>query len=351
MTADDLLARLRSGPAGLMYDRMRAFPSEVEESFARARAWDTPVPRGVENVVLCGMGGSSIGGRIARDFLTDHLTIPASVSRGYLLPGYTGEKSLVVVSSYSGDTEETVSSFEDALRRGARIVALSTGGEVARIAGRHGVPLFPLPAGYQPREALAPMLLFVVRLLSAWCRDLDLESEVAGAVEVLGRLCPELADPDGGSEALAVARSLAGTLPVIYASSPHLGGVADRWRSQLAENSEVLSIVNLLPEMNHNEIMGWGGESPRVPLSVLFLDDPRAHPRIRLRWKCTRELIEPRAASVTEIAAFGTGLFARMLSLICKGDFVSLYHSCLRGIDPAAIANIRLLKDRLSGER
>lgn len=351
MTDDELLARLRSESTGEVYDRMLSIPAQAEDAFVRAGGWEFSPPRTVGNVVICGMGGSAIGGEIARDCLLENLSVPVAVNREYRLPGYAGHESLVVVSSYSGDTEETVSSFEDALRRSASIVALSTGGEVARLAGEHGVPLFRLPGGYQPREALPSMLFFFLHLLSAWCRDLDLESEVSEALEVAGTLCPVLADPATENEALDAARAIVGSMPVVYSSSRHLAGVTARWRSQLAENSEMLSITNLLPEMNHNEVMGWSRKSPPFPLSVLFLDDPGEHPRIKLRWRYTRELIEPLASGVTEIRAEGKGLLARMLSLICKGDFVSLYHSCLRGVDPTTIANIRFLKDRLSGDR
>lgn len=345
----NLLDDLRRVDSRDMYGRMRAFPEQVEDAAKRARSFSFTPPSGIRNAIVCGMGGSAIGGDIAREYLRDFLEIPVEVSRDYGLPGYAGTRSLVVVSSYSGNTEETVSSMREALGVGAVIVALSTGGEVKRIAQERGVPHLELPAGFAPREALAYSVLPLLFLLSFYSPGAPLEADLPEAISLLRELSPRLADPGPENETYSLAAALQNSFPVIYSDAHHMGSVVTRWRSQLAENSEALASSHLLPEMNHNEIMGWrpGDLLPRR-CHVIFLADRGARERVRRAWGFSRELIERSAGGVTEIRSEGKGLLSRMLSLIYKGDFVSLYHSFLRGIDPSPVERIDFLKDRLS---
>jgi glucose/mannose-6-phosphate isomerase len=298
------------------------------------------------------MGGSAIGGDLAKDYLVDNLTVPVEVVREYDLPGYVGKRSCVVISSYSGNTEETVSAMKESLARGATLVALTTGGEVEKLAEANGIPLLRIPAGFQPREALAFSFIPILSILGSRCRDLDFEGEIGQAVEVLRSLSKRLAGPDEENEAYRLARALRDRFPVIYSRSKYFRSVVNRWRSQLAENSEVLATTHLLPELNHNEIVGWGQNREFLSRThVIFLTDAGFDTKIRLRLDLTREILEPLAGGSSEIRSEGEGLLSRMLTLIYKGDFVSLYHSCLYGVDPTPVDKIVLLKERLSESR
>ncbi len=346
----NLSKRFREIDSSGMYDRVVAFPDQVEEAVSLARGCRFPVAGDIQNVIICGMGGSAIGGDLAKDYLIDNLEIPVEVSREYRLPAYAGEKSLVLISSYSGNTEETISSMRDAIRKGAALFFISTGGEVKKLADSRQIPGLTVPRGYQPREALAFSFLPILHFLGYFCTGLDLAAAASEAVDVLRGLSAGLRVPDEGNEVFTLARRLKDHFPVIYSQSRFFSSVVTRWRSQLSENSEILSSTNCLPELDHNEIMGWGeNEDLLNRCHVVFLKDPGFHERVLLRWQLTREIIDTKAEGVTEVESEGDGLLARMLSLIYKGDFVSLYLSYLYGVDPTPVVRIEFLKDRLSG--
>jgi len=345
----DILKNVKTVDSSGMYDRMCNFPGQVEDAAKLASRFRPDTGSQIENIIICGMGGSAIGGDLAKDFLVDRLPIPVEVNRDYELPDYAGKKSLVIISSYSGNTEETLAAMNGAIARKSILVAYTTGGEVGRLADTAGIPALIVPDGFQPREAVAYSFIPILFLLGSYCEDLNLEGEVNEAVSMLRELSGILGRPASGNEAYDVALCLHNRFPVIYSQSRYFRSVVCRWRSQLAENSKILSSSHLLPELNHNEIVGWGQNADKLAEShVLFLRDKGFHERVSLRWALTREIIDDLACGTTEVESEGKGLLARMLSLIYKGDFVSLYLSCLYGVDPTPVENIRFLKERLS---
>jgi len=347
----DILESVRKVDTRGMYDKICAFPDQVEDAARLARSFKPDLGEKIENIIICGMGGSAIGGDLAKDFLTDRLPIPLEVNRDYGLPAYAGRKSLVIISSYSGNTEETLSAMDEAEKRKTVLAAFTTGGEVGRLAGASGIPVLRIPEGFQPREAVAYSFIPILYLLGSFCGNLDLESETHGAVSVLRRLSGTLGNPDRDSEAYGIASALYDRFPVIYSQSQYFRSVVTRWRSQLAENSKILSSSHLLPELCHNEIVGWRKNIEIPPgAQAVFLQDRAFHDRISLRWELTRQIIMNSAGRVIEVESEGEGLLARMLSLIYKGDFVSLYLSCLYGVDPTPVENIDFLKKRLSAK-
>ncbi|MFQ6103143.1 MAG: bifunctional phosphoglucose/phosphomannose isomerase [Candidatus Glassbacteria bacterium] len=346
----DLLGKLQKVDSEGMHAKMSAFPAQVEEASQLGRAFRYGAFEQIDNVVVCGMGGSAIGGDLAKDYLIDSIRVPIEVNRDYHLPAYAGKRSLVLVSSYSGNTEETISSLRDALRRGSVIRGLTTGGEIERICVSKGIPLLKIPLGFAPREALAFSFIPILFLLRPFCEGEDLEGEVAEAIITLNELSSKLSNPGQENEAYLLARDLYGYFPVIYSQSRHFSSVVRRWRSQLAENSEVLASSHQLPELSHNEIMGWEHDGDLLSrFHVVLLKDQGFNKRVLMSWKYILEIIKDKAGKVSEIGSEGKGLLARMLSLIYKGDFVTLYLSYLRGVNPTPVDKIELLKRRLAG--
>jgi glucose/mannose-6-phosphate isomerase len=288
---------------------------------------------------------------MAAGYLAGSLKVPLSVVRGYELPGYVGPSTLVYVSSYSGNTEETLSAYEEARSRGAVIVASTTGGEVARIAAQEGHDVVNVPAGYPPRAALGfslvPLLFVLARLGLAPDPSGDLEDAIAVVEQGVGRLGADV-DTDN-NEAKDIARWLHGHVPVVYGTVPGTSVVASRWCGQLSENSKVVAHTNELPEMNHNEIVGWSGSRPMGgEARVVFLRDKDDHARVARRIEITREEIASTGAEVREVESRGETRLGRLMSLVQVGDFVSFYLAALEGVDPTPVAPIDRLKKELT---
>ncbi len=333
-----------------MYEAVRSFPEQLREGRRRALQAETCGWPGtdVSGVVVAGMGGSAIGGDILLALAADQATIPIAVSRSYSLPAWVGPDTAVVTSSYSGNTEETLEAFDDACARGAKVLAISTGGELAAKAEEQNVPLVSLPAGIQPRAAL-PHSLSALLTVTEPLRLTAVESEHwAEAVSITGRqseIMANLADPE--NPAITLAGALYGHFPVIY-SSEQYAAANTRWRNQMHENAKSLAVGNLLPEMNHNEVMGWARFQPELKqLAVVVLRDMEDHARTQRRMDVTRSLLEPHAQSWNEVWSEGSSRLARLLSIMYVSDWVSLYLAIMNNTDPSPVGLISRLKAAL----
>jgi glucose/mannose-6-phosphate isomerase len=340
----------KSGMRGLL----AAFPLQAAEAVAIAKRAALPAAgKGIENIVVTGLGGSAIAGDLLRSYLAPELSVPFVVNRHYVLPEFVGPRSLVIVSSYSGDTEETIAAHLDARKRKARVLCISTNGETARLARKFGHPIITIPKGLPPRAALGysifPMLIALVKMKIIRPREKDLRETLA----LLARSGRRFTSPDPGrNRALQIAQKLYGKLPVIYSAADRFDAVGLRWRGQLAENAKVLAFGNVLPEMNHNELVGWRVLRRQMnEMAVLFLLDRQDHKRIRIRMDITKSIVSEFASSVTEIESEGNSLLARMFSLIYLGDWVSFYLAMLNGIDPTPVKIIDYLKWELGKVR
>ena len=337
---------------GGMRGHLEGFADQLREAVAIGR--DTPLSvsgDGITSVVVAGMGGSAIGGELAAGYLAGSMSVPLSVIRGYLLPAHVGPSTLVYVSSYSGNTEETLSSYAEARDRGARIVCSTTGGDVGRIAEEHGHDVVRVPTGYPPRAALGFGLVPLLFVLGRLGLAPDPSDDVADAIKTAS-MCIErlgLAVPLHENEAKELASWLFGHVPVVYGSVPVSSVVANRWCGQLSENSKVVAHRNELPEMNHNEIVGWSGPRPvGGDARVVFLRDQDDHPRVARRAEITREAIAGCGTEARDVVSRGTTKLARLISLVQLGDFVSFYLAMLGGIDPTPVAPIDRLKEELT---
>jgi glucose/mannose-6-phosphate isomerase len=299
-------------------------------------------------LVVAGMGGSAVGGRLAAAALGARLERPMVVADGYELPGWAGPETLVLCSSYSGSTEETLACYDEAARRGARLLVASTGGPLVERARRDRVPVIPIPGGFQPRAAVGYALVSALEAARLCGAAPALHDEVEAAAALAGALAAEWG-PDGSedSEAKTLARELQGVVPVVIGAEL-AGAAAYRWKCQFNENSSLLAFSSTLPEMGHNEVVGWPYASGLGQFGVVLLEDGAEHPRNVLRTSLTAGLTAPGAAVVLRTHARGASRLERLVSLVLLGDLVSIYLAVLRGVDPVAIGPIDTLKAELA---
>jgi glucose/mannose-6-phosphate isomerase len=298
-------------------------------------------------MILCGMGGSAIGGDLAAAALDRRLRRPLQVVRGYS-PGPAARRdTLVVCASYSGNTEETLAAYDAAGAAGAPRFAVTTGGALADAANADGVPLLRLPGGLQPRAAVGYMLVSALECAAACGAAPSVRDEIAGAAGLLAELCAEWGpDAPPSSDAKLLARRLHVTVPVIYGAGP-TSAVARRWKAQLNENAKMPAFYAELPEADHNEICAWGAAAP-APLCAVFLDDAWLDERLRRRVELTADLIRAHGALVEVQQARGATPLERVLSLVLLGDLVSVYLAVLDGVDPTPVETIQQLKAALA---
>lgn len=334
-----------------MHKCIADFPAQVEEAVRIGS--EAPLAlkaRGIETIVLTGMGGSAIGGDLLRSYLLNELRVPFFVSRSYLLPAFVGRRSLVVVSSYSGDTEETLSSYRDAIRRGAKVLCITTGGQVEHLAGKRRDPCIKVPPGLQPRAALGysffPLLIALARMGFVKPRLQDIRE----TMRILKACSVRYANPQGtGNLSFEIAKHLHGKLPIFYSASDHFDAVNVRWRGQISENAKQLAFGHVLPEMNHNEIVGWNTDRALMKRMVaVFLRDRKTNQRVRLREEVTKKVIEKYASDVLEVWSEGKSLLARTFSLVYLGDWMSWYLAILNDQNPTPVKVIEYLKGELA---
>lgn len=300
-------------------------------------------------IIVAGMGGSAISGELLKDWTREKIAVPIEVCREYSLPAYADEKTLVFIISYSGETEESLSVYLDAFKRGCMIACIGSGGTLQKLAEKMKVPHLKVPSGMAPRAALPylfvplPIFLEKISLVSG------VESEILEALDVLNRISavnsPDKPLKENFSKRLAV--DICGTVPVVYGFGVYRA-VAQRLKQQFNENSKVPSKWETFPELNHNEIVGWeaSGEFAKLFSAIFFrdTDEPEA---IRERITITEELIREESIKTFEIRGMGKSNLAKMSSAICIGDFLTVYLAILRGVDPTPVKTITVLKEKM----
>jgi glucose/mannose-6-phosphate isomerase len=341
----------KSGMLGLLLD----FPEQIRRAVDITNSQSMRPEKAYSSIVFTGLGGSAIGGDVVKCCFADELDIPFVVNRDYFVPAFVNAKTLVFASSYSGNTEETLSAYKDAKRKKARIIVITSGGELARLARKDGYPLITIPQGMPPRCALGysfvPVLIAISRLGFAGNKEEEIDEAVNTIIDlrdnVVGPLVRSRANP-----AKRMASALAGRFCAVYGWSKTLDCAATRWRNQFCENSKTLASSHFLPEMNHNEIMGFN--HPKRLLKdtvVIFLRDKDEFRRVSDRIEITRSIIKNRVHRVFEVDSKGSGLVSRICSLIYIGDFVSFYLAILNGEDPTPVDEITYLKKELARKK
>jgi glucose/mannose-6-phosphate isomerase len=339
----------KSDMLGLLLD----FPLQCKASLDIAtRAKILFEKRVFEKIAFAGLGGSAIGADLVRSYLYFESKVPIQVFREYDLPGCIDSSTLVFISSYSGNTEETISAYKQAKEKAACIIAISSGGKLKDFALADNVTFIEIPKGLPPRCSLGYLSIIPLCILSRLGLIKDITAYVNKMAQVLEELKDKNLNPRIGQKdniAKSVALKLFNKFVVVYSGSIHFDVCAMRFRGQLAENSKALASSQLLPEMNHNEIVGW--QNPKKLFKsfiVVMLRDKDMHARLNKRMDITREILEQEDVSVIEIWSRGEDLLSRILSLVYIGDFISFYLATLYGIDPTPVERVTYLKKRLA---
>jgi glucose/mannose-6-phosphate isomerase len=332
---------------------IRNFPEQIEEAMDIASSVEID---GFEpqNIVIAGVGGSAIGGDILASWLFKRIKIPIFVNRAYRLPTFVGKNTLLFAVSYSGNTEETLSLFDEGIRKGCRIIAITSGGELEKRCQDNEVTIIRVPKGKPPRASVA-FLFFPIVIMLKKLGIYDPDAEIPVVIETLKGLREQVI-PDKKTEenpAKQLALELNGENPIIYGEGI-FNSVARRWQTQLNENAKTLSWHATFPEMNHNEIEAWAKDDFSKNFTIIILrDDFRTNNQLQKRVKLTKEsILEKHAKKVIEVVAPGEeerDYLARMLYSMYLGDFVSVYIAILKGFDPSPVSTIEAFKRDLAG--
>ncbi|HVW48732.1 MAG TPA: bifunctional phosphoglucose/phosphomannose isomerase [Solirubrobacterales bacterium] len=324
-----------------MIDDVLAIPDQLRDALWRIESARLVQPAPSAGLFVCGMGGSAIGGDLAAAVLGDRLTGPLVTVRGYALPSWATPAWTVLCSSYSGGTEETLACFDAAEALGANRLVASVGGRLVERARETGVPVVGLPGIFQPRAAVAYMV--VVAAEAAWLAGIAprLHTEVDAAAAFLGEQTETLRQ-----QAREIAATIAGAVPVIYGSDL-TAPVARRWKTQVNENAKLHAWFGELPEADHNELLGWAGSAGDERPAAIFLEDRDQHPRVARRFELTAAAIESDAAAVVRVESAGETRIERLIWTVMLGDLVSLEIARQRGVDADTVEPIERFKEAM----
>jgi glucose/mannose-6-phosphate isomerase len=345
----ETVERIRAADPDDMLSRIKDLPKQVRDAWSIAsKATIPPAYSDVRNVTVAGMGGSAIGGDLASALLADELKVPMSVHRDYGLPAYVGRDSLVIASSYSGNTEETLSSFDEARKRGAKVLVLTTGGKIAELARASNFPVVTFSYKAQPRAALGYSLGLVLGVLAKLGFVRDLSDDIDVALADLAKLEERVHEGARTNDAKKMAIELSGRIPFAYGAGV-MGVMARRVKGQWNENAKNWSAFDVMSELNHNAVVGF--EHPAVAkdaITVLLLRSDRDNPRHKIRFEVTRELLDRNRIPHRTLQFAGRNMLSEVLQMVLFTDYVSFYVALLNGADPSPVKAIDYLKDRLA---
>lgn len=325
-----------------MQSYIEKFPSDMKEAFQigslASKSFHTSK---VENVLVVGLGGSGIGARICQNMVFNTCSVPISILNNYDIPSWVDDKTLLIAVSYSGNTEETLNAFQQAKLKGGQLACITSGGKLSDMARSSGANIIEIPGGQPPRTSYgynASQLFFILEaygLLTETYSDKLLQvSDWLLSIQ-----------DDIKFKAKEIAKGLIDTLPIIYAPS-NLEGVAIRLRQQINENAKMLCWHHVLPEMNHNELVGWA--DMHANLGVLFLYSDGDHEKVEIRRKLTRNILMSKCKEIFEVKAKGNNVMEQTYYLIHLGDWISFYMAEMRNVDPIEIDIIDHLKSELA---
>ncbi len=334
------------------YDPDNLFSVLMNSPRQALTAWGREIPsiaeKNVQAIVFCGMGGSAISGNLAINFLRNELRLPFIVNRSYSIPSWAGEETLVIASSYSGNTEETIAAFKEAHEKGCRIVCITNGGELGALASKLGIPIFGLETGLQPRYALYSSFFTLLKILES----LGFIPVQSSFVDACVSLMKESAGIyQNGGQAWDIAKKLGGSIVAVYSAEGINDAVGMRLKAQLNENSKALAFHAAMSEANHNEIVGWEGLQAGGGFSVVMLADPDYNPGLRMQVEAAREVMESEGLSILQLQSTKKTHKERLIDMMYLSDWISYYMALIGGKDPARIDNIHRIKNFLKAHR
>ena len=343
----EALARVDTGN---MLGAVAALGADAAAGYAAGRTADgLPSLDGITAVLFCGMGGSAVAGDVLKQTFRDRLPVPVDVNRSPLLPAYAGRDTLVLVSSYSGETSETLSAAREALARGCRMVAVTSGGTLASICAENGVAAARVPGGAQPRAALGHLTFTMLGVLEAAGLLPSLEADVAETVDALTAgaraLGPDV--PRADNRAKQLASWIGGRVPVAWGAEGIGSVAAMRWKTQMNENGKVPAWHAAMSELDHNEVVGWTRPYAERH-AIVALRSSHEHPELAARFELSADIASDAGAAVEEVRAPDLGPLASLLALIHVGDYASCYLALARGVDPTPVDVITRLKAALA---
>jgi glucose/mannose-6-phosphate isomerase len=296
---------------------------------------------GIQSILITGLGGSGIGGTVLGELVAKSCPVPILVNKDYFLPEFVNAHTLVIVSSYSGNTEETLSAMQDAIQRGAQIVCVTSGGKILELAKQHQFGFIEIPGGQPPRSCLGYSLIQLIKVLEVYgFADASLYQDLDKAIALLDKESLAIQ-----KEAQEIAEKLYHKFPILYSLGSCEGAVV-RFRQQINENSKMLCGHHSFPEMNHNELVGW--VEANKDLAVVTMRTSFDYARTVKRYDFCKSLFEKLSSSVTDIYAKGDSRLEQYLYLVHIGDWISCYLADLKGIDPVEVKVIDRLKAELS---
>ncbi len=319
-----------------MIEMIKNFPEMCLDGIKLVEKIDIPDYK-FDKIIICGMGGSTVGGDLLKDLLRNEVPIMIGVSSEYKLPAYVDEKTLVFCVSYSGNTEETLSQFVDAVERKCKIITITSDGKLKEWCEKLSIPVIKLPEGYQPRATL-PYQFFIMLTCLQKFKLINKEKEIEETIQVLRDIKTE--------KFKDISLSLKDSYPVIY-SFGIFSAVAKRFKNQFNENSKVPARYAVFPELNHNEIVCYQNENLNKNSFVILLRDRNESEKIRSRIETTKDLIKDKVKGIKEIWALGKSKLAKIMSLLFIGDYLSYELAVLNGVDPEKTENISILKKKL----
>ena len=347
---DDPQVYQQYDPEGMLI-HLHKMPELCQQAWRMAMNFDLPQDYSeVGKVVVLGMGGSAIGGDLVSTLVASEAKLPIIINRDYNLPAFIDSKTLVIASSYSGMTEETLSSFEQALETDSKKLVITTGGKLKAMAEERNIPVFSFDYKAQPRAALPFSFLPILGFLQRLGFIKDKSADVAEAVATLEKLSRRINEGVSLSQnpAKQLANRLYAHLPIIYGADI-LSEVAHRWKTQINENSKAWAFYEVFPELNHNAVVGYQFPAELAgKIVVVLLQSAYLLKRIRLRYQATCRLLEQAKVSYQIVEGEGTGPLSQMMSLVLFGDYVSYYLAILYQIDPSPVEAIDYLKGQLA---
>ncbi len=319
-----------------MIETIKKYPEMLADAIKISEKTNIPDYK-FNKIIVSGVGGSAISGRLLKCLLRDKIRIPIEVSRDYHLPAYADDNTLVFCISYSGNTEEALSQFADAVEKKCKIIGITSDGKLKEWCDKLNTPCVLIPTGYQSRSAFPYLFIPLVVFLQRF-GFVNLKNEIDDAIQTLKEIKTD--------QIKKIALNLKDSIPIIYASNEH-SAIAERMKTQFNENSKIPAKYDVFPELDHNEIVGYQNENSNKDSYIILLRDKEESEEIRARIEITKDIIKDKVKGLHEIWAQGTSRLSRMISLLFIGDILSHELAILNDVDPVPVENIDTVKTKL----